>query len=79
MNTFRLINFINSVISGTIGVVVSFILLYLILKKTAKEMKQYSQILLQSTALDLFLAITSIFCDIVRKFGELLHKKGPST
>jgi hypothetical protein len=70
MNTIRLIHFINSIISGVTGVIVSLILVYLILKKTVKEMKQYSHILLQSTVLDLFLAITSIFVDIVRKFAS---------
>jgi hypothetical protein len=69
MNTIRLINFINSVTSGSIGVIICLILIYLILKKTAKEMKQYSFILLQSTLLDLFFANTSIFVDIVRKFA----------
>uniref|UniRef100_A0A914CUN7 Uncharacterized protein n=1 Tax=Acrobeloides nanus TaxID=290746 RepID=A0A914CUN7_9BILA len=63
MNILRLLHLINSCASGGFGVIFCGILIYLIIKKTAKEMKQYSHILLQATIIDMILAFATIFVD----------------
>lgn len=62
MTPLKTLHFLNSCIAGTTGLIFGIILIYLIVKRTAKEMKAYSKMLLQATIIDM---IVSTFCIIV--------------
>ena len=69
MELIRILHLINSIISGLFGICGCICLIFLIIKKTNQEMKQYSRVLLHSTIINLINAILVMITDPVSLYN----------
>jgi Co/Zn/Cd efflux system component len=65
------IHFINDIVSSVIGISANLLAIYVVRKRTAKEMRQYSQSLMQNCTFDLLMNIVVLITKEVEAFYKL--------
>jgi len=70
---FDKIHYWHSRLCPPIGLIANIGLIYLIIKKTPKEMRIHSRILLQTCVIDIALLIVTVFGQPVKFFKEILE------
>lgn len=66
---FNIIHRWNALLFPPIGLLLNFLLIYLVIKKTPKEMRIHSRILLQNAILDILILLLMIFGQPVNFFN----------